>query len=246
MLPVELLGTEPYTFALHTTIIAVLLSFFLSSVIAVTYELTTKTLYRNAHFLQALALISIVAFTIVHAVGDSLARGLGILGALMFIRFRTAFSDPRNTVFLFASLAAGISCGALKFPMAIIGTFAFCLGAFLLRYSRYNTASQLVGNLKYRTPQGSLQQHEIEPILRKYCRGFELNQQRYLRSATDDVSDAGVSGAELEKPKQTMQECHYLIRLNSDATSDDLTAALMAVDGLDSVSLNFKRESTRL
>jgi len=254
MLPFDLPGSEPHVLAFHSTILAVLLSFFLSSVIALTYELTTKSLYRNAHFLQALALISIVAFTVVHAVGDSLARGLGILGAMMFIRFRTPLDDPRNTVFLFASLAAGISCGALKFNMAIIGTLTFCTGAILLRFSPYNTASQLVGHLKYRSLEANLNGSQrkkadtsnIENILRNYCSDFELNQQRYIRTAAEVAIDHNDREPTKEGSRECLQECHYLIRLKPAATSDDLTASLMEVDGIESLSLNFKRQSTRL
>ena len=244
MLQFDVPGNDPSSLAFHSTILAVLLAFFLSCLIALTYELTTKSLYRNAHFLQSLALISIVAFTVVYAVGDNLARGLGILGALMFIRFRTALSDPRNTVFLFASLAAGISCGALKFDMAIIGTLTFCTAAVLMRFSPFNKASQLVGHLKYQTSEDNTTVHSIEPILRQYCRDFELNQQRFVRSAAQQVIDENNVRSDKELPG--MREYHYLIRLDANATSDDLTASLMEVSGIERLNLNFKRQSTGL
>ena len=41
-----------------------------------------------------------------------LARGLGILGTLAIIRFRTPIRDPRDMIFLFACLGVGIACGA--------------------------------------------------------------------------------------------------------------------------------------
>ena len=47
-------------------------------------------------------LIAIVSCIIIQSVGDSLARGIGIMAAMAIIRFRTNFKDPRDTIFLFA------------------------------------------------------------------------------------------------------------------------------------------------
>ncbi len=118
-----------------TILITVLCSFFLASLLVLTYELTTKGIHRPVHFLQSMALISIVAATVMQAIGDSIARGLGMLGALAIIRFRTVLNDPRNMAFMFAALATGIACGVFGFTIAFIGTIGFCVAAVLLRFS---------------------------------------------------------------------------------------------------------------
>ena len=61
-------------------IIIALVSFVLSSLIALIYEKTSKGLERPRYFIQALILISIPVATVMQAIGDSLARGLGMLG----------------------------------------------------------------------------------------------------------------------------------------------------------------------
>ena len=99
-------------------LIAILCSFFLSSLIVFTYQITTRDISRPAHLLQSMSLIAIVAATVMQAIGDSLARGLGMLGALAIIRFRTVLNDPRNMAFMFASIAAGIACGVFGFTIA--------------------------------------------------------------------------------------------------------------------------------
>ncbi|MCB0622842.1 MAG: DUF4956 domain-containing protein, partial [Saprospiraceae bacterium] len=85
----------------QSILLAVLSAFFLSSLIVLTYDLTSRDQRRSADFLQSLALISIVAATVMQAIGDSLARGLGMLGALAIIRFRTRVDSPRNMTFMF-------------------------------------------------------------------------------------------------------------------------------------------------
>ncbi|MEO7776213.1 MAG: DUF4956 domain-containing protein, partial [Fibrobacteria bacterium] len=83
----------------------VLLSFVLSAAIAITYEKTFRGLSYSRNFVQSLILGSIVSGMIVQAIGDNLARGLGMLGALSIIRFRTSFRDPRDIIFMFAAMA---------------------------------------------------------------------------------------------------------------------------------------------
>ena len=87
---------------------ALLLSFFLSSLIAFTYEKTTGHNQSPGHFIQSMILGSIIAAIVAQAVGDSIGRGLGMLGVLAMIRFRTNINQPRNMIFIFAALALSL------------------------------------------------------------------------------------------------------------------------------------------
>ncbi len=122
-------------------------------------------------------MISIVAATVMQAIGDSLARGLGMLGALSIIRFRTVLDDPRNITFMFASLAAGIACGVFGFSIALTGTLVFCLSAIIFKFSPLNNADELIGNLRLQLPKDDVQQALIEEKT-----GFLLQELR-IRSA---------------------------------------------------------------
>ncbi|MBK6546458.1 MAG: DUF4956 domain-containing protein [Saprospiraceae bacterium] len=114
---------------------ALLLSFFLSSLIAFTYEKTTGHNQSPGHFIQSMILGSIIAAIVAQAVGDSIGRGLGMLGVLAMIRFRTNINQPRNMIFIFAALASGIACGVFAFNIALYGCVLFCVLAFLLDLS---------------------------------------------------------------------------------------------------------------
>lgn len=58
-----------------TIIFTVLLAFSLSSLIAWTFDRTTEMVLVPVAYLQSLVLVSIVAATVMQAIGDSLARG---------------------------------------------------------------------------------------------------------------------------------------------------------------------------
>ena len=119
----------------------------LGILIAFTYVNTTDSESKHNHFVQAVVLVTIVAATIIQAIGDSVARGLGMLGALSIIRFRTTVRDPRNIVFIFSAIAAGIACGVFGFLIALVGTIALCATAFLLKFTAPTGAEKLRGTL---------------------------------------------------------------------------------------------------
>ena len=152
----------------------VLLSFTLSTLIAITYEKTFRGLSYSRNFIQALVLASIVAATVMHAIGDSLARGLGMLGALAIIRFRTNLRDPRDIIFMFASLAVGIACGVCGFSIAIVGTLGFCLVAVILYYSPFGQVSYFDGMLRFNIENDPESKRTLETILNNYCKVFAL------------------------------------------------------------------------
>lgn len=152
----------------------VLCSLFLGVVIAFTYDKTSRDIDRPDHFLQAMVLITIVAATIIQAIGDSVARGLGMLGALSIIRFRTTVRDPRNIVFIFSAIAAGIACGVFGFMIAFVGTIGFCATAFLLRLSSFSPKKSLTGTLRIEVPRDYESFPELEKLLNNYCKDYVL------------------------------------------------------------------------
>lgn len=155
-----------------TILLTVFLSFVLSSLIAFTYEKTSRNVVSPIEFMQAMVLMSIVAATVMQAIGDSVARGLGMMGALAVIRFRTSLRSPRNMVFTFASLAVGIATGVYGFIIAIVGTLGFCITAFILRYSPMSKEVNLTGTLKFELPIKSDEIASIESVLYKLCHRF--------------------------------------------------------------------------
>jgi uncharacterized membrane protein YhiD involved in acid resistance len=152
----------------------VLFALLLGVCIAFTYEKTSKTVTRPDHFLQAMVLITIVAAGIIQAIGDSVARGLGMLGALSIIRFRTTVRDPRNIIFMFASIAAGIACGVFGFMIAFVGTLTFCTTAFLLRFSSFSPTKSLTGTLRLEIPRDYEAFPELEKVLNTFCKKYSI------------------------------------------------------------------------
>lgn len=168
-------------------VFTLLMALSLSALVAFTYERTSRMVHRPDHFIQALVLASLVTTLIMLAIGDSVARGLGILGALAIIRFRTNIRDPRNIMFMFASLAIGIACGVYGFRIALLGTGFFCLAAFLLSWSPFNAPSVFLGELRFTAPETGPPEAEVHRILNTYCRESELRRLRHVKAGEDTI-----------------------------------------------------------
>jgi uncharacterized membrane protein YhiD involved in acid resistance len=174
MLDILALQTSSSHPTLITVMYSVLLSFLLSTMIAITYEKTFRGLSYSRNYMQAIILSAIVAASIMQAIGDSLASGLGMMGALAIIRFRTSFRDPRDIIFMFAALGAGIACGVNGYHIAIVGTAGFCSVAFILYFSPFGRTSCFDGMLRFNIENDARGKALLEEILKKYCHIFAL------------------------------------------------------------------------
>lgn len=213
-------NTENPTFI--TILLTVLFSFILSSLIAFTYEKTSRNVSKPDHYIQALILIAIVAATVMQAIGDSLARGLGMLGALAIIRFRTTLRDPRNIVFMFASLAGGIACGVYGFVIAIVGTIGFCLVAVILRFSSFSKETNMVGSLRLELLAGASRE-DIKPLLAQYCRKHKMIKYKILT----------------KEEKEGWTEYEYILKMKKEKESPALVHYLQEREDVQSVRLSF-------
>jgi len=157
-----------------TILFTVLLAFLLSTMVGLTYVKTFMGLSYSRNYVQAVILSSIVAATVMYAIGDSLARGLGMIGALAIIRFRTNFKDAKDILFMFAALAAGIGCGVGAYSPTIVGTVCFCLVAVLLYYIPLGQSSYFDGMLRFNMENTDAAKAELDRILTAHCSKFAL------------------------------------------------------------------------
>ena len=207
----------------HTVIFAFLLAFVLAALLAFTYEKTSRQVARPDYFLQAMVLISMVAALIIMAIGDSLARGLGMIGALSIIRFRTTLRNPRNITFIFMSIATGIASGVYGFTIAIVGTVIFCLGAFILRFTPYSTKNNLVGTLIFTVSKEADSLLMVEKILKKHCTRFVMKNYRLFAS---------------EKRAGNLRY-EYEVKLKKDEDGWNLRDELRTIEDIQAVRLSF-------
>lgn len=210
-----------------TMIYSLLLAFVLSSLIGFTYEKTFLGLSYSRNFVQAIVLSSIVATTVMQAIGDNVGRGLGMLGALSIVRFRTSFKDPRDIMFLFAALGAGIGCGVFAWGAAAGGTLAFCAVAAILCRTGLGSKHFFDGMLRFAMPNQSEARLALEKALRNNLKTFVLVTMREI--------DGG-----------DRLDIAYQIRLKPNKPAAEVIVELNKIDGLADVQFMMQDATTEM
>lgn len=169
---------QPLSIGVHVSgaflLAAMLLSFILCSMIGLTYRRTYQGLSYSRSYVQTQLLAGLITTILIMAIGDNLARGLGILGTLAIIRFRTPVRDPRDIIFLFASITIGIACGAGGFMISIVGCIFFCMVATYLHLSPFSSRREYEGLLRFLMPKDMDTPPDIEGVFQRFCRDVEL------------------------------------------------------------------------
>jgi len=207
-----LLGTTA-PLSLTSIVGAMLLSFLLSFMYASVYQWTFSGFSYSKSFIQAMILGSMVTCLLIMAVGESLARGLGILGTLAIIRFRTPIRDPRDAMFLFACLGTGIACGSGLPLVAIGGTVMINAVAIFLHFAPFASRREYEGLLRFLSSKSEEDKQLVDDILGKHCESFSL-------IAVRDVAQG------------TAAEFSYHIQLIDPAYQRELLNALRAVKSI--------------
>ena len=203
------------TLKLHwqPVLLSFLCSFFLSSLIAIVYERTFQGLSWSRGIMQSMVLGSIITCLLMIAIGDNVARGIGIVGSLAIVRFRTNLRDPRDLVFLFAALGAGVACGVQAYIAAAFGTVLFCAIAITMQASLFGIRRKYDGLVRFQAPAGPTLSAQISAIMMAVPRTFAL------------VTMRNVS-------QEEMVDYTYQVKLAQESDSARLMEALQALDGI--------------
>lgn len=218
--------------AFFTIFYTILLSFILSTLVAFTHYKTSRDIVAPIEFLQALILVSIVTATVMQAIGDSLARGLGMLGALAIIRYRTTLKSQRNMVFTFAALASGIACGVYAFVIALTGTIGFCIIAFVLRFSPLSRINLIMGNLSFYLPMEN-EPVEVENILSQHCENYRKDKFQFGKGKKQQVEN-------VEENPPDLVYFNYEVSFTSLSNSKNLYRQLSALQTVTQLKVNFE------
>src|SRR5262245_61809524 len=96
-----------------------------SYVIAFTYRHTYQGEQYNPNFAHSVVLLGTLVSLVIAIIGNSIARAFGVFGALSIIRYRVPIRDPKDIVFVLASVVIGMACGVQEYPEAGLAPLFF-------------------------------------------------------------------------------------------------------------------------
>lgn len=221
-------ASSSQSLSLQHVISAMLLSFVLCSVIAKLYQLTFQSLSYSRSFVHTLILGGMIVCMVMMSMGDSLARGIGVLGALSLIRFRTVVRDPRDMMFLFATLGLGIACGAGMFAVAVTGCLLLSSVVVLLHWAPFATHRRYEAMLRFLVEANDdTAREEVDKVLAECCSAYMLIAMR-------------------EAVQGDLLEYSYQVRLVDPSYQVDLVKKLEALDTIAEVNLIMQRTTVEL
>lgn len=213
--------------SIEQIVFAMLLTFVLAFVMTAVYRWTFAGFTYSRAFVQTMILGAMVVCMIIMAIGNNLARGLGILGTLAIIRFRSHVRDPRDMIFLFACFGIGIACGAATFQVAIVGTILISAAALILHWSPFASRRSYEGLLRFILPVSPKAEADVQLTLKHYCSAFNLIAMR-------------------EAAQGDQLEYSYQIRLADPSYQSELLEKLRALPEVKEPSLLMRRTTVEL
>lgn len=122
--------------SLCITLIVALLIFYI-------YKLTFQGVVYSYNFNATLVLLCLVTSMVIMTISSNIVLSLGMVGALSIVRFRAAIKDPRDIVFMFWSIAAGLASGAGIYTIALGGSIFIGLVLIIMSKNRIQITTYL-------------------------------------------------------------------------------------------------------
>jgi hypothetical protein len=205
-------------------VLALLVAFVNSHVLALVYVWSHRSLSYSQSFVQTLVMAAVSSAMMMLVIGNNIVWGIGMVGALALVRFRTNLRDPRDMVFVFISLVIGLAAGTMAFSVAMAGTAVFSLIALYLGRVSFGFRDYFDGLVRFTTAGADVAAQAVG-TLQLHC----------SRSALTVVQQV---------PHADATEHVYQVRFRRRGSQNQLVQDLEGIDGLSNLSLML--EETRV
>ncbi len=214
----ELLFQATDAAAWPTVLLSVLAAYLFSQAIAAVYVFTHRGVSYSRSLVVSLVAAGLLSAVLMLAIGNNLARGLGIVGTLALIRFRTTLQDPLDMLYVFASFGCGVAAGTGNFATGAIGTAAFLVVVGTLQLTGFGSRYQHDGVLRVQLPADADVEGSLTAALKAHCRQFAAVALREV-----------AQGREIERV--------YQVTLRDPGSASRLVEAVGALSGASGVSI---------
>ncbi|MGC4114740.1 MAG: DUF4956 domain-containing protein [Myxococcales bacterium] len=207
-------------------VLSILAAYVLCQAIAGVYVLTHRGANYSRSLVISLVAAGLVSAVLMLAIGNNLARGLGIVGTLALIRFRTNLYDPLDMLYIFASFGVGVATGSGNFATGTIGAAGFLLVVATLQLSGFGSRHHHDGVVRLQLPVGG-DESALVAALTAHCKDF-----------------AAVSVREVAQGRA--QERVYQVSFKAVGQEGALVGALAALPGASGVSVAMQEATHEL
>jgi uncharacterized membrane protein YhiD involved in acid resistance len=115
-------------------IFSLLVALLTSTFIALIYRFKHQGVFFQPSFQLSIICACLITTMVIYTIGGNLILSLGLVGALSIVRFRTAVKDAQDIIYIYWSIAIGMSCATLNYAIAILGTLIISLVIYAFSY----------------------------------------------------------------------------------------------------------------
>lgn len=116
--------------------VSLFLSLILNLILAKFYKYFNDSYSNPTSVIETIVLVGIIITLIMVIIGSNIARAFALVGAMSIVRFRNPLKNPKDLVYIFASIAIGMACGTFFYEYAIIFLVIFIIGNYILKGSK--------------------------------------------------------------------------------------------------------------
>ncbi len=176
------------TYTLGDMAFNLLVTFVLMLLIYAVYAVTHKgngTFSTDFGF--TIVLTGLVTAVIMMVIESNLALSLGMVGALSIIRFRTAVKNPKDTGFIFWSVATGLCAGTGGHVLALLSCAT--IGCFVIVYSMI--VKDYPSNMLVIRGESGMSYSDIKNLMEKNGVKYSLKMKEYTQHSRQVIFKVG-------------------------------------------------------
>ncbi len=147
----------------------------LTLAIMLVYMFTHRRTGWRPSLLFTVLLLGPIVSIIVICIGSNIARAISIGGGLALIRFRNTVEDPRDIIYFYLSIAAGMACGVGFIGFAAVAVGLILVLIVVLSLIGVDRSGGTGKRLRILIPESLDYDGVFEPVLKKFCRYAHLN-----------------------------------------------------------------------
>lgn len=183
----------------------------MSFIVFITYRFTYGSILYSKKFNVSLIMLTLITTVIMNIIGGNIALSLGMVGALSIVRFRTAIKDPRDTAYIFWTIAIGLGAGSGSLVITVIGTVIISVVCFIFNYGIGNDERYLI-IIRSENVEETLE--NIRKHMIKVCKGYKLRSETVNDQFAELVYQIKLKGSASTKEYEYMKKIRGVISIN--------------------------------
>lgn len=160
------------TLSISNALLCTIVSLLLGLIIAFTYMKTNR--HYTQHFIIALSLLPLLVEIVIMMVNGNLGTSVAIMGAFALIRFRSMPANAKEIMYVFLSMAIGLSGGMGYLTFAISFTILTCIVLFILEFFQFGKPKEFQKLLRITIPENLDYTDVFDDIFTRYVKVYEL------------------------------------------------------------------------